>query len=167
MLNTISHRLPPYRGVVNFIWAQLYTVVNTIICKLHMRGNVYGPAALIPICHTFVTGWLTIPPATSPKRLTEVARSSGSISMTRGWGGWRMAQVLNRRPFFRFFIPFLPLRLTGRALLQKATLLFVRNLLDQIARGNPQCPRQFPKRFGGCDVIGIFENPPDCVVGDV
>ena len=28
MLNTISHRLPPYRGVVNFIWAQLYTVVN-------------------------------------------------------------------------------------------------------------------------------------------
>ncbi len=29
MLNNISHRLPPYRGVVNFIWAQLYTVVNT------------------------------------------------------------------------------------------------------------------------------------------
>src|SRR5205823_3039411 len=28
MLNTISHRLPPFRGVVNFIWAQLYTVVN-------------------------------------------------------------------------------------------------------------------------------------------
>src|SRR5438874_3043606 len=28
MLNTISHRLPPSRGVVNFIWAQLYTVVN-------------------------------------------------------------------------------------------------------------------------------------------
>ena len=28
MLNNISHRLPPSRGVVNFIWAQLYTVVN-------------------------------------------------------------------------------------------------------------------------------------------
>src|SRR6266481_346755 len=112
-------------------------------------------------------GWLTISPVTSPKRLTEVARSSGSLSMIRGWGGWRMAQVLNRRPFFRFFFPFLPLRLTGRAVLQKATLLFVRNLLDQITRGNPQCPRQFPKRLGGGDVIGIFENPPDCVVGDV
>src|SRR5213083_612722 len=31
MLNTISHRLPPYRGVVNFIWAQLYTVVNNLV----------------------------------------------------------------------------------------------------------------------------------------
>jgi len=30
MLNNISHRLPPYRGVVNFIWAQLYTVVNSV-----------------------------------------------------------------------------------------------------------------------------------------
>jgi len=29
MLNNISHRLPPYRGVVNFIWAQLYTAVNS------------------------------------------------------------------------------------------------------------------------------------------
>src|ERR1700687_3593422 len=30
MRNNISHRLPPYRGVVNFIWAQLYTVVNRL-----------------------------------------------------------------------------------------------------------------------------------------
>src|SRR6266550_2277215 len=29
MMNGISHRLQPYRGTVNFIWAQLYTVVNT------------------------------------------------------------------------------------------------------------------------------------------
>src|SRR5579875_1046186 len=28
MLNGISHRLPPSRGAVNFIWAQLYAVVN-------------------------------------------------------------------------------------------------------------------------------------------
>src|SRR6266516_2093010 len=29
MLNNISHSLQPSRGSVNFIWAQLYTVVNT------------------------------------------------------------------------------------------------------------------------------------------
>src|SRR5258708_33510237 len=29
MLNGISHRLQPSRGTVNFIWAQLYAVVNT------------------------------------------------------------------------------------------------------------------------------------------
>src|SRR6266849_2651525 len=31
MLNGISHRLPPSRGTVNFIWAQLYTVVNNLV----------------------------------------------------------------------------------------------------------------------------------------
>src|SRR5437016_2973285 len=36
MLNNISHRLPPYRGVVNFIWAQLYTVVNNLLVNLPM-----------------------------------------------------------------------------------------------------------------------------------
>src|SRR6266516_475672 len=30
MLNNISHSLQPSRGSVNFIWAQLYTVVNTL-----------------------------------------------------------------------------------------------------------------------------------------
>jgi cation-transporting ATPase E len=29
MMNCISHRLPPYRGTVNFILAQLYIGVNT------------------------------------------------------------------------------------------------------------------------------------------
>jgi len=29
-MNCISHRLQPYRGTVNFIWAQLYTVVNNV-----------------------------------------------------------------------------------------------------------------------------------------
>jgi DNA phosphorothioation-dependent restriction protein DptH len=29
MLNGISHRLQPSRGTVDFIWAQLYAVVNT------------------------------------------------------------------------------------------------------------------------------------------
>src|SRR2546423_14312800 len=28
MMNCISHRLQPYRGTVNFIWAQLYTVLE-------------------------------------------------------------------------------------------------------------------------------------------
>src|SRR6266487_1443997 len=30
MLNNISHSLQPSRGSVNFIWAQLYTVVNSL-----------------------------------------------------------------------------------------------------------------------------------------
>src|SRR5712691_9777845 len=30
MMNCISHRLQPFRGTVNFIWAQLYTGVNRI-----------------------------------------------------------------------------------------------------------------------------------------
>src|SRR6266481_4375504 len=107
----------------------------------------------------------------SPNYFTETA-NRGSEVFWLSLDDPRLGRLANcpgfePAPFFRFFIPFLPLRLTGRAVLQKATLLFVRNLLDQITRGNPQCPRQFPKRLGGGDVIGIFENPPDCVVGDV
>ncbi len=33
MLNNIFHSVPPSRGSVNFIWAQLYTVVDTVRCR--------------------------------------------------------------------------------------------------------------------------------------
>src|SRR5258708_38777712 len=39
MMNCISHRLQPYRGTVNFIWAQLYTVVNNIAKAALAAGN--------------------------------------------------------------------------------------------------------------------------------
>ncbi len=47
MLNNISHRLPPSRGVVNFIWAQLYTVVNTLGWKLALMVRGQASARLL------------------------------------------------------------------------------------------------------------------------
>src|SRR5258708_4078785 len=47
MLNTISHRLPPYRGVVNFIWAQLYTVVNKTMV-LYPEPKIRTPLTNLP-----------------------------------------------------------------------------------------------------------------------
>src|SRR6266516_1152253 len=38
MLNNISHSLQPSRGSVNFIWAQLYTVVNIPELKSFVAG---------------------------------------------------------------------------------------------------------------------------------
>src|SRR5258708_17157572 len=55
MLNTISHRLPPYRGVVNFIWAQLYTVVN--IRAWFQRVFSYFPGIQYTVHQVIVQGW--------------------------------------------------------------------------------------------------------------
>src|SRR5437763_1715910 len=47
MMNCISHRLPPYRGTVNFIWAQLYTGVNKRRDARTPRAPAGGLAALL------------------------------------------------------------------------------------------------------------------------
>ncbi len=55
MMNCISHRLQPYRGMVNFILAQLYTGVNT--WNVYDRGNHFptqtAPDLLINDMRTF------------------------------------------------------------------------------------------------------------------
>src|SRR3989440_7802426 len=42
MLNNIFHSLPPSRGSVNFIWAQLYSGVNTRQYALRERARALG-----------------------------------------------------------------------------------------------------------------------------
>ena len=69
MLNTISHRLPPYRGVVNFIWAQLYTVVNIfMIC--------WQEADKTTVVHIEEVAELGIP------RVIEMAAKAGSCPLS-------------------------------------------------------------------------------------
>jgi hypothetical protein len=60
MLNTISHRLPPYRGGVNFIWAQLYTVVNSYLVPIIILGKETPKDAVCQVFEKVNTGGVSL-----------------------------------------------------------------------------------------------------------
>src|SRR5260221_461853 len=59
MLNGISHRLPPSRGTVNFILAQLYIGVNMVLVGI--QDHTAGPAQSTSVTPIFDVAAATLP----------------------------------------------------------------------------------------------------------
>src|SRR6266487_1117946 len=69
-------------------------------------------------------------------RRTYMASSSGSISMTRSSGTCWTAELVKRRPFFRFFMTLLYIHRIDTTFLNRSLAFIIGNLFDQFSRRN-------------------------------
>lgn len=70
-------------------------------------------------------------------RRTDMASSTGSISMERSSGDYRTAELVKRRPFFRFFMTLLYIHQIDMTFLNRSLTFIIGNLFDQFSRRDP------------------------------